>query len=223
MNRWAVIVAGGRGERMKAAVPKQFIPLAGKPLLMHTMEAFHSVEKDIQIILVLPSEHIDAWSARCAAHHFNIPHITASGGATRFHSTCAGMEAVQGHGVVAVHDGVRCLISPGLINRCYTEAEEHGNAVPCVPLKDSIRQVAEDGNRQADRDAFAAIQTPQCFKTEILKKALEQDYSEEYTDEASCVERLGHSIHLIPGEVRNIKITTEEDLLFAQACLESKG
>lgn len=218
MRKYVVIVAGGSGSRMKSELPKQFIELAGLPILMHTIKAFHF--DDIKIILVLPEPQIAFWQELLNQHQFNVPHEIVNGGVARFDSVKNGLDAIQEtHGLVAIHDGVRPLIEREIISNSYSEAEKHGNAIVSIALKDSIRSVSSQSNQQEDRSRFRLIQTPQTFQLKLIKEAFLQAYDPLFTDDASVLEKAGHSIHLIEGSYQNIKITTPEDLLTAESFL----
>ncbi|PUZ30561.1 2-C-methyl-D-erythritol 4-phosphate cytidylyltransferase [Chitinophaga costaii] len=215
----AIIVAGGSGVRMGSSIPKQFLPLAGKPVLAHTIQAFANAYEDMEIILVLPLAHFDY--ARDILEGFNKPPRVQviAGGDTRFHSVKNGLDQVKGDAVIFVHDGVRPLVTAALIHRCYEAALQYGSAIPVVPMKDSIRVVHENGNAAADRDRYKIVQTPQTFSASILIPAFEQPYDPLFTDEASVVETAGHAIHLVTGDPENIKITQPQDLVIAAALL----
>ncbi|UYQ93609.1 2-C-methyl-D-erythritol 4-phosphate cytidylyltransferase [Chitinophaga horti] len=216
----AIIVAGGSGQRMGTSLPKQFLELAGKPVLQHTIMAFYHAYEDMRVVLVLPDAHRGyAEKAMRLSEHF--PQLTViAGGETRFHSVKNGLATIAGPSVVFVHDGVRPLVSTALINRCYEAALQHGSAIPAIDLKDSIREVHADGNVAADRSRFKIIQTPQTFLSEVLLPAFDLPYDPLFTDEATVVERLGHKVHLVAGEERNLKITRPEDLVIAGALLD---
>lgn len=216
----AIIVAGGKGERMKTEVPKQFIEILGKPILMHTIEAFLKFDNTIQIILVLPQVQLDYWQELCKKHSFYTTHKIVVGGETRFQSVKNGLEAIKSTGLVAVHDGVRPLVSEDTIARCYSAAENKGNAIPVVDCVDSIRQITPNGNESVDRTAYKLVQTPQVFEVELLKSAYEQPYSSLFTDDASVAENLGLKINLVDGNRENIKITTAFDLRLAEILLK---
>ncbi len=222
MEKYAVIVAGGSGLRMGTTIPKQFLELSGKPVLWHTLTAFLKAFDDIQIILVLPESHVETGLsiARSTMDPDRIGITT--GGETRFHSVQNGLSHIHRHSIVFVHDGVRCLLSPSLIQRCYDEAVENGNAIPAMHAVDSIRIETFNGNELIDRNRVRIIQTPQTFYSDIIKAAFEQDYDESFTDEATVVERLGVKINLIDGEASNIKITRPMDLLVAEKILEER-
>lgn len=217
MLRSTIIVAGGSGTRMGGPIPKQFLLLKGRPLLCWTIEAFHRYDPAMPIILVLPQQQITVWKTLCIGHHFHLPHTIVAGGAERFHSVRNGLAQVEHDGLVAVHDGVRPLASEALIDRCFRAAEAHGAAIPVVPIASSVREVGGDASRALDRSKLRAVQTPQCFRVEVLRKAFDLPYDPAFTDEATLVERIGAKVHLVDGEERNIKVTTKEDLLLAQS------
>jgi 2-C-methyl-D-erythritol 4-phosphate cytidylyltransferase len=219
LKKTAIIVAGGSGTRMGAAVPKQFLELAGRPVLYHTIAAFINAYEDMQVVLVVPEAHFAP--AREVLGCFDSPPAVTlvKGGETRFHSVKNGLQQVQEKTVVFVHDGVRPLLSPALIRSCYEATLVHGNAIPVIDMKDSVRELNGEGNKAVNRDLFKIIQTPQTFLSEQLLPAFELPYDPLFTDEATVVERLGHRIHLVAGEERNIKITRPLDLVIAQALL----
>jgi 2-C-methyl-D-erythritol 4-phosphate cytidylyltransferase len=221
MERSVIIVAGGSGRRMNADVPKQFMLLDDEPILLHSIRTFHSFDPMMELVLVLPEEHHKAWRELLAEHVIHVPHQVVAGGAERFHSVKAGAARIGSKGIVAVHDGVRPLVSADLIARCFAAAEEHGTAIPVVPVNSSMRQVNGEASQAVDRNGFRLVQTPQCFHVPLLKKALEMPYDPAFTDEATLVERSGTKIHLVDGEERNIKITTPFDMKMARALLES--
>lgn len=223
MKRSTIIVAGGSGKRMGAAVPKQFLLLKGEPLLFHTLRAFHRFDPAMQLVLVLPQDHHETWDHLCSEFEFEVPHALVSGGAERFHSTQAGLAAVTHDGLVAVHDGVRPLLSPALIARCFNAAEEQGAAIPVVPISSSVRELTDEGSQPLDRSRLRAVQTPQCFRVPLLRRAFELPYDPAFTDEATLVERLGVDVHLVEGEDQNIKVTTPFDLQVAELVLGAKG
>jgi 2-C-methyl-D-erythritol 4-phosphate cytidylyltransferase len=214
-----MIVAGGSGIRMKAGLPKQFLLLGGVPVLMHTVQVFYRYDPDIQIIVVLPASQVKEWERLCLEYAFSVPHKTGIGGDSRFHSVQKNLNFVPDHCLVAVHDGVRPLVSRETIERCFSQAERYGNAVPCVEIPESMRMVFPEGNKPADRTVYRLIQTPQVFKGVLLRKAYEQSYRPEFTDDASVVECLGEKIHLVHGNPENIKITLPHDLKMAEALL----
>jgi len=217
----AIIVAGGKGTRMQADIPKQFIEIHGKPVLMHTLEAFHRYDDSIQLILVLPASQLNAWKKLCLKHAFLLPHQIVSGGETRYNSVLNGLAQIKTPALIAVHDGVRPFVSNGTIKRCFDEAEKHGSAIPVIDIVDSIRQITKTGSQSVDRTNYKLVQTPQVFDSEILKKAYEQDFSTLFTDDASVVEALGLKITLVEGNRENIKITTAFDLILAETVISS--
>jgi 2-C-methyl-D-erythritol 4-phosphate cytidylyltransferase len=222
MKKYAVIVAGGSGMRMGTMVPKQFLPLQGKPVLWYTLTAFLDSFPDLDIILVLPEAHIETGQEILRSTYAPDRIWMAIGGETRFHSVRNGLSHIHQHSIVFVHDGVRCLLTPQLIRRCFSMAQERGNAIPAITAVDSIRIEHFDHNEFIDRSKVRIIQTPQTFYSDIIKAAFEQEYEDTFTDEASVVERLGVKIHLIEGESTNIKITHPIDVLIAEKILEER-
>ncbi|HEY0058647.1 MAG TPA: 2-C-methyl-D-erythritol 4-phosphate cytidylyltransferase [Flavisolibacter sp.] len=221
MKKYAIIVAGGTGTRMGSNTPKQFLLLNDKPILYYSVNAFLEAYDDVQIILVLPEDYtdmgreiIDAW------FDYSRIQVTA-GGETRFHSVQNGLQLVEEDGIVFVHDGVRCLVTPDLIRRCYEKALENGSAIPVVPAKDSVRLLLDEDNEAIERNRIVMVQTPQTFHSKILSAAFEIDYKERFTDEATVVEAYGLKIQLVAGEETNIKITRPIDLLLAEQILAS--
>ncbi len=219
MLRSAIIVAGGSGKRMGGPIPKQFLLLKGKPLLCWTIEAFHRFDPAMPIIVVLPEAQINIWKALCIGHHFLVEHQVVSGGEERFHSVSNGLAHVKHDGLVAVHDGVRPLVSVELIDCCFRAAEEHGVAIPVVPIHSSVRELEGDKSYPVDRSTLRLVQTPQCFRADLLRRGFELTYDAAFTDEASLMERLDVEVYLMEGEERNIKVTTPMDLLCAEAVL----
>ena len=220
MKKFAVLVAGGSGTRMNSSVPKQFLELKGKPVLCHTISVFLNAYYDIQIVLVLPKTFLEEGQNIIQTHFPEFSNFTiVEGGDTRFHSVKNGLNKVEHDSIVFVHDAVRCLLTEKLIHRLFDTALEKGNAVPMVLSKDSVRIVEVSGNRTIDRNKLALIQTPQVFKSEALLNAFKADYRESFTDEASVAEAAGISIHLIPGEENNLKITRPIDLVVAEQLL----
>ena len=222
MNKYAIIVAGGKGLRMGGELPKQFIPVEGRPVLMRTLDAFHACDASIQFILVLPHDHQAYWHELCAQYQFAVPHRIADGGATRFHSVQSGLSLVDApEALVAVHDGVRPFVSPEVIRRCYAEAEAHGAVVPVIPVVETVRQLVGEGSKTVARDAYRLVQTPQTFRATLLRRAYEQPYTDAFTDDASVVEALGCAVTLVDGNRENIKLTTPFDLIVAKALVDS--
>ena len=221
MKYYAIIVAGGKGNRMNQDIPKQFIELDGKPVLMHTIEAFHKCVLNPEIILVLNIQQHEFWEELCLQHAFSIPHQVIEGGQERFDSVKNGLRLITETGVVAVHDAVRPLVSTELVYASYQMALEKGNAIAAIQPVDSVRIMRKEGKSAAlNRDELFLIQTPQTFVAEQLKEAYQQAYSKEFTDDASVVEKAGFGIHILPGERSNIKITYEQDLKLASFLLK---
>lgn len=217
MKKYAIIVAGGSGTRMRSEVPKQFLILAGKPILMHTILKFKS-EVD-EIIVVLPQNQFDYWSELCAEYSFSESVKIVEGGKSRFESVKNGLNAITENGIVAVHDAVRPFVNQVIIKEAFKVAKEKGNSVVSVLLNDSIREVNELGNKAVDRSLYRLIQTPQCFEVDFLKKAYEQEEKNTFTDDASVAESVGAKINLTQGSYDNIKITTPSDLVIGEAIL----
>lgn len=216
-NEYAVIVAGGSGTRMMSKVPKQFLPIAGIPILMHTIRAFYEYSARTTIILVLPETDIDRWKELCAIHRFDVPHHTQIGGANRYDSVKNGLSLIENNGLVAIHDGVRPFIQPDTIGASFRLAAIHGSAVAAVRLKDSIRITDKDATRTVDRSKYRLVQTPQTFQVSLIKDAYAQVDPHGVTDDASVAEQAGHGISLFEGSYENIKVTTPEDLFIGEA------
>jgi len=221
IGKYAVIVAGGKGERMGVALPKQFLPLNGKPVLAHSILAFLAALPDIRLILVLPPHQLSYAHMVLGALPERIDATVVAGGETRFHSVQNGLKAIDGTGIVFVHDGARPVVSKDLILQCYHHALEHGSAIPAVPAADSMRIAEGDTSRPLNRENVRIIQTPQTFRTEIILPAFTQSYRPTFTDEATVVEAFGLSVALCEGERSNIKITTPEDMLVAEALMNN--
>jgi 2-C-methyl-D-erythritol 4-phosphate cytidylyltransferase len=219
MKKYVIIVAGGAGRRMKSVVPKQFIALADKPILMRTIEKFYCYDNDIQIITVLPAEQIEFWETLCEKYKFDISHRVIAGGETRFYSVKNGLALVETPSLVAVHDGVRPLVSAETIARCFAAAERYGATIPVVNPVDSLRQIIDNKSVAVDRSRYRIVQTPQIFDAELLKNAYLQNFTETFTDDATVVESAGNAIHLVEGNRENIKITTETDLKIANTLI----
>lgn len=216
MKKVAVIVAGGSGSRMGTELPKQFLLLCGKPILWHTLQAFLQSFEDMSIVLVVPKQYLEQSKVIVDDCKAEGRIQVVSGGGTRFHSVKKGLDTIKEPCIVFVHDGVRCMISPSLIQNCYEQALEKGSAVPVVSATDSIRIEEPDGkNKLIDRASVRLVQTPQVFQSAILLPAFAQPYQDTFTDEASVVENMGHAIHLIAGEYHNIKITRPIDIIIA--------
>jgi 2-C-methyl-D-erythritol 4-phosphate cytidylyltransferase len=214
---YAVIVAGGRGKRMGTEIPKQFLELAGKPVLMHTIERFIEFDSSIEIITVLPDNQLRYWVDLQKKYFFTIPHTLVKGGANRFFSVRNGLEFISGSGLVAIHDGVRPLVTVDTIKRCFDGAIKYGNAIPVIPVSDSLRLISGDGSKPFDRTLVKLVQTPQVFDINLIKNAYLQNYDPEFTDDASVLEKAGESIRLVEGNLENVKITTPWDLTLASS------
>lgn len=217
MKKYAIIVAGGKGLRMGTEVPKQFLPIGGKPVLMRTLEAFHAYDAAMDLIVVLPVDQQAYWDRLCHDQGFTVPHRVADGGATRFHSVRNGLALVGDDGLVAVHDGVRPFVAREVIEACFREADLRGAVVPVTDVVETVRRVTPEGSVTVNRVDYKLVQTPQVFRTALLKSAYRQPYSERFTDDASVVEAMGVSVALVPGNRENIKITTPFDIRVAEA------
>ncbi len=220
MKKFVVIVAGGSGSRMGTEIPKQFLDLCGKPVLMHTLQVFYDYDLQSQLILVLPENQQYFWIELCQKHTFNLPHRVVSGGETRFHSVQNGLRLVDEEGIVFIHDGVRPLVNRETLQKCYDTALFSGNAIPVLPVTESLRK--KDGNStiSVDRSLFFSVQTPQTFRSEQILKAFNQPFDPAFTDDASVAEKAGFSIHLVEGNPENIKITQPTDLIIAESFLK---
>ena len=216
MTYTVLIVAGGKGLRMGSDLPKQFLPIGGKPVLMHTIEAFHCFDRTMKIILVLPKEQQTYWQELCAKHSFVIEHTVADGGETRFHSVKNGLACVNS-GLVGVHDGVRPFVAPEVIKRCYELAAIKKAVIPVIDVVETVRHITETGSETVSRNDYKLVQTPQVFDAELLKQAYAQEYTPFFTDDASVVEAMGVSVCLAEGNRENIKITTPFDLKISSA------
>jgi len=214
MNRYAVIVAAGSGMRMGAPIPKQFLEVGGRPILMHTLNRFVAFDASIRLVVVLHPDYIEFWRSLCEKHDYSVPHSIVSGGSERFFSVQKAIQSLVDteEAIVGIHDAVRPMVSVATLERCYATAQETGSAVPCVSVNDSMRIVDADGNRSINRSSLRIIQTPQCFRLNLLRRAFTQEYNTAFTDDASVVEALGESIELVEGNRENIKVTTPEDM-----------
>lgn len=218
MNIIALIMAGGSGNRMESHIPKQFLLLNGKPILMHTIERFHKYNPTIQKIVVLPDNQIELWNKLCNEHQFALTHHIATGGSTRFESVRNGLQTIENvEGIVAIHDGVRPFVSNQTLDRCIETAQKNGNAIPVIKPFESIRKLNQKGSEAVNRDEFVLVQTPQTFDIQTILKAYKQEFSTDFTDDASVLEKTGLPIHLVDGNRENIKITEPIDLILAQA------
>ena len=216
MKKHIIIVAGGKGLRMGGDIPKQFLPVCGKPVLMRTMEAFHTYDAAIHIILVLPVSQQAYWKELCQEYQFSLSHDIANGGDTRFHSVMNGLAMVEGNGLVGVHDGVRPFVSQEVIARCYEEAEACKAVIPVIDVVETVRHLTEEGSETVPRDRYKLVQTPQVFEVELLRRAYQQTYTDLFTDDASVVEAFGEKVYLVKGNRENIKLTTPFDLKLAE-------
>ncbi len=222
MKKYAVVVAGGAGVRMGSAVPKQFLLVHGRPVLWYTLGTFLSAYADLSVILVIPGDHRQA--AKEVATSTGAPERIrmVDGGVTRFHSVRNGLELIGEESIVFVHDGVRCLVTTALIHRCYDAARQYGSAIPVVEPRDSVRFLTEDGNEAVERSRVKLVQTPQTFRSDVLKQAYQAAYSLQFTDEATVVEASGHPVHLVEGDSENIKLTMPADLIVAEKLLAAR-
>ena len=218
MNRkkHVIVVAGGKGLRMGGEIPKQFLPIGGKPVLMRTIEAFYTYDSSIHVILVLPVSQQSYWKELCSLYDFDLPHEIADGGETRFHSVKNGLAFVKGEGTVGVHDGVRPFVSQEVIARCYSEAKSKNAVIPVIGVVETVRRLDGDDSVTVPRDQYKLVQTPQVFDVALLQKAYNQEFTNMFTDDASVVEALGERVHLVEGNRENIKLTTPFDLKLAE-------
>jgi 2-C-methyl-D-erythritol 4-phosphate cytidylyltransferase len=219
LKKYVIIVAGGTGTRMKNAVPKQFMELQKKPILMHTIEKFKDSIPDINIVVVLAKQLNEDWKKLCMKHNFSIIHQLMDGGETRYHSVKNGLTLVPDACIVGIHDAARPLVSKETILKAFETAEKLGNASPAIPLNESIRFLKGKENCAVDRTQYSIIQTPQCFHSDLIRKAFLKAYKPEFTDDASVLEAFGEKINLIEGNRENIKITTQHDLIIAEALM----
>lgn len=216
MKRYVIIVAGGKGLRMGGDIPKQFVEIKGLPVLMHTINRFHSFDSSIDIIVALPVDQQDYWKELCSKYKFEILHTIVDGGDTRFHSVKNGLDQLSGEGVVAVHDGVRPFVSDEVLERCFSMAQEKEAVVPVIDVFETIRHIADGMSNTVPRDEYKLVQTPQVFLISLLKKAYSQPYIPSFTDDASVVEAMGYKVALVEGNRENIKLTTPFDLELAE-------
>lgn len=216
MKKYIIIVAGGKGLRMGGDIPKQFLPVCGKPVLMRTLEAFHAYDASMHLILVLPVSQQAYWKQLCEEYQFDLAHEIADGGETRFHSVKNGLALVKEDGLVGVHDGVRPFVSREVIARCYEEALSLKAVIPVIGVVETVRHLTEEGSETVPRDHYKLVQTPQVFEVALLRRAYQQEYTELFTDDASVVEALGEKVYLVEGNRENIKLTTPFDLKLAE-------
>jgi 2-C-methyl-D-erythritol 4-phosphate cytidylyltransferase len=221
LQQYIVIVAGGSGTRMGSSTPKQFLELSGLPILMHTIAKMKDALPDSKLILALPAQQIEQWNKLVNSHQFNVNYELVAGGQTRFHSVQNALQKVTTPGLVAIHDGVRPLVKTKVVKNCMEIAKEKGNCIPTLPMQESLRKVSSEKNQCVNREEFFVVQTPQCFSSDLILKAYDQDYKASFTDDASVVEAMGNSIFLCAGNKENIKITTPEDLVLAGHYLQT--
>ena len=221
IKKAVVIVAGGSGKRMDSEIPKQFIEIARKPILMHTINKFYFFNPAIQIILVLPFDHVETWNCLCSEHRFTIAHHIVPGGDERFFSVKNGLSKVSNDCLVAIHDGVRPLVSEKVLANTFMAAEKYGGAIPVISPGESIRKKERNNSIPVDRGQFILVQTPQVFKSSLIKKAYNVPYQDRFTDDATVFEAAGHAVHLVEGNTENIKITRPVDLIFAEAHMKN--
>lgn len=221
VKRSMIVVAGGSGTRMGSELPKQFMELNGKPILMHTLDSMFAFDPAMQLILVLPETQLNYWNELCKSQQWSTPHECAKGGNTRFQSVSNGLELAKGMHI-GIHDGVRPFASHHTMRNCFAAAEQHGAAVPVVPIVQSLRKIVDGTNEAVNRDEYRAVQTPQCFNAEVLRDSFAKATKNDYSDDASVVEACGNKIMLIDGDSENIKITTPFDLVLARLIIERR-
>jgi 2-C-methyl-D-erythritol 4-phosphate cytidylyltransferase len=220
MKKYAIIVAGGTGSRMKGDVPKQFMLLLGKPVVQYSIEAFHAYDPSIQIVLVIHPDYMLFWEKQCHEFKISIPFRFVPGGDTRFDSVKNGLDTITDEGFVAIHDAARPVINADFIEKLFAKAAIYGSAMPGIALNDTIRIIEGDASRQLDRTFLRAMQTPQVFKISDLKRAYTQPYMPFFTDDASVMQSAGFPLHLSEGRPGNIKITHASDLAVAEVLLK---
>ncbi len=220
--KYAIIVAGGKGLRMGSKIPKQFLAMKGRPIIMHTIESFHGYSEEIELILVLPPSNLTFWEELCHRYQFDIPLTVQQGGATRFQSVKKGLQAISGNGLVAIHDGVRPLVSARMIAESYKTAAKNNSAVAAVPMKNSLRKIRTNGSKAVNRARYCIIQTPQTFKVDLIKEAYTVEEKDTFTDDASVWEAVGNHVTLYEGMEKNLKITTFQDLVVAEILMKLK-
>ena len=214
-----IITAGGIGKRMGSDLPKQFLEINGKPILLHTLEKFYHFDPSIQLILTLPSEWKSYWKELMIEHQCKIPHLIVEGGKERYNSIKNALEFSQGH-FIAVHDGVRPLVSNDTIKRCFDAVKQFGQVVPVIPLKESLRKLIEERTQAVSRSEYVHVQTPQCFSKESLLAAYNLPFHDNITDDATLLEEAGFRIHCVEGNEENIKITSQMDMKIAESLFD---
>ena len=221
---YMIVASGGKGLRLGSDIPKQFLPIAGKPILMRTIEKIKFADKDINIVLVLPKEHQDYWFLLCKEYGFEIEHRVVLGGEERFFSVKNALDTIDDQeAIIGVHDGVRPFVSLKVIKNCFQEAQEKGNAIPAINPLETVRVINKESENETltfDRNSVWLVQTPQCFDVKILKQAYNQSYDKSFTDDASVVEHCGYSINLVEGNRENIKITNPLDIAYAELLID---
>ncbi len=221
MQKFVLIAAGGTGKRTGSPLPKQFWPVMGKPILIYVFESFLKYSRDIHFVLALPEKHHDTWEKLCIEHGVALKHKVVAGGPTRFHSVKNGLKSIPGGALVAIHDGVRPVVSLGLISSVFNYAQKFGNAIPVIPVNESVRQIEHGLSQSLPRDQIRLVQTPQCFRTEIIKPAYNINYRDSFTDDATVLEHGGGRLFLVDGDPNNIKVTTTTDLVLAETLLKT--
>jgi len=219
IQKTLIVVAGGTGSRMGSKIPKQFLLLAGKPVMMRTLEIFHEYDNDIYMIVGLPDEYTGYWEELCRKEGFGLKHSVTPAGETRFHTVRNALAETLPGSLVAIHDAVRPLVSTATIHRCFEKALLTGAAIPCVNVPESLRRTGQGRSQAVDRSTYKLVQTPQIFHHDIITKAYRQEYEKSFTDDAGVVERDGHGVSVVEGNRENIKITTPQDLACAEALL----
>ena len=219
IRKTLIVVAGGKGSRMGKEIPKQFLPLSGRPVLMRTIDLFFAYDRDMDIFVGLPREYTSYWGELCHKEGFNIKHRITPAGETRFHTVRNALGEATPGSLVAIHDAVRPLVSQDTIGRCFEKALLTGAAIPCIRVPESLRQSVRGKSIPVDREMFRLVQTPQVFHHDIIMRAYKQDYEDSFTDDAGVVEKSGHAVSLVEGNPENIKITKPQDLACAEALL----
>ena len=220
MKKFVIIVAGGSGRRMGSKIPKQFLELCGKPILVHTIQVFYDFDPECELILVLPEAQQEYWKELCLKHSFTLPHRIVSGGKNRFNSVQNGLKLIDEEGIVFIHDGVRPLVSRQTIEKCYRLAQKNGNAIPVLPMNESLRKSEGKDSISVDRTLYFSVQTPQTFQINLIQIAYQQSFDTSFTDDASVAEKAGFPVFMVEGNRENIKITNPTDLIVAEAFLQ---
>ena len=220
MKKFVIIVAGGSGRRMGSKIPKQFLELCGKPILVHTIQVFYDFDPECELILVLPEAQQEYWKELCLKHSFTLPHRIVSGGENRFNSVQNGLKLIDEEGIVFIHDGVRPLVSRQTIEKCYRLAQKNGNAIPVLPMNESLRKSEGKDSISVDRTLYFSVQTPQTFQINLIQIAYQQSFDTSFTDDASVAEKAGFPVFMVEGNRENIKITNPTDLIVAEAFLQ---